>query len=129
MSNQNPKDNSAHLIKHAKRKSDESREKVEKAIKKLIKEKGIINFNNVSQIAGVSKPFLYNNKDIRERIETLRGQQSSLNSPKAIKTNMQDKNKDALIEILRNKVKQLESENQQYKVELQRYQSKIYDSI
>lgn len=58
--------------------------------------------------SGVSKATLYNNKDIREQIETLRQQQAQVPSPKQVKREMNENNKDALIESLKRKVKKLE---------------------
>lgn len=49
-------------------------QKVDEAIKRLIKANKKINFNCVSSEANVSKVTLYNNKDFRSRIETLREQ-------------------------------------------------------
>lgn len=113
----------------AQEKSQKTRDKVDEAIKRLIRLKASINFNSVANEAGVSKPFLYQNKDIRERIETLRKQQEGVRSSKTIKRNMNDENKDALIEILRNKIKNLENENEQLKSELKKYKGQIYDQI
>ena len=67
-------DRSTHLKKiHAKRKAN-TYQKVDEAIKRLIKANEKINFNSVSSEANVSKATLYNNKDFRSRIETLREQ-------------------------------------------------------
>ncbi|WP_273716705.1 DUF6262 family protein [Alkalihalobacillus pseudalcaliphilus] len=42
-------------------------------------------FNQVAMESGVSKAFLYNNQEIRNRIEGIRKQQEGLNSPQTIK--------------------------------------------
>lgn len=60
------------LKAYAKHKQLETAEKVDEAIKLLIKEKGSINFNSVSIRSAVSKAYLYQHQDIRERIEALR---------------------------------------------------------
>ena len=68
----------------------------DEAIKRLIRANENINFNSVSSEAGVSKATLYNNKDIRERIETLRQHQGQV-----VKREMNENNKDALIKCLK----------------------------
>lgn len=42
---------------------------------------------------------------------------------------MNNENKDALIEVQRNKIKNLEKEIEKFKKELNQYRVKIYDSI
>lgn len=66
-------------------KSQEASQKVDHAIQRLIKTKVKINFNQVAMESGVSKAFLYNNQEIRNRIEGLRKQQEGLNSPQTVK--------------------------------------------
>ena len=67
------------------------------AIQRLIKNKGKVNFNSVSEESGVSKAYLYTHPDIRDRIETLRKQQEGLPSPKQLKREMTDASKDVVI--------------------------------
>ena len=69
---------------HAERKTN-TRERVDKAIQRLIKTNKSINFNSVSKESGLTKATLYNNVDIRERIETLRHQQAQVPTPGQIK--------------------------------------------
>lgn len=45
----------------------------------------------------ITKVTLYNNKDIRDRIEILRQQQSQVPTPPQVKREMDDNNKDAII--------------------------------
>ena len=47
-------------------------QKVDEGIKRLIKANEKINFNSVSSEADISKATLYNNKEFRSRVETLR---------------------------------------------------------
>ncbi len=48
---------------------------------------------------------MYNNRDIRQRIETLREQQSQVPTPSQVKREMDDNNKDAIIASLKRKIK------------------------
>ena len=67
----------------------------------------LINFNTVSEESGVSKKILYENEDIKERIEALRRQQSHVPKPSDIKQEIDDKNKYVLIASLKRKIKKL----------------------
>ena len=96
---------------HIKRKAM-TQEKVDKAIQRLIKAQKAINFNSVANESGVTKKTLYDNNDIRERIETLRYQQSQVPTPSQVKREMNDNNKDAIIASLKRKIKRLEEEKQ-----------------
>ncbi|MEE6146353.1 DUF6262 family protein [Bacillus cereus] len=115
------------IVAMAKKKSEETVQKVEQAIKQLIKKNARINFNTVSIESGVSKSYLYNHPAFRERIEMLRKQQ--VESPKAVKRQMSDESKDAKIQILRDRIKELESENKRLKDENRRIQGKLYEQI
>ena len=99
--------NTEGVKKHAQMKSQEAAQKVDKAIQSLIKTKAKINFNQVAMESGVSKAFLYNNQEIRNRIDRLRKQQEGLNTPQTIKRNMTDANKDSLIVAKNNRIKNL----------------------
>ncbi|MFI8496500.1 DUF6262 family protein [Peribacillus butanolivorans] len=99
------------------------------AIHKLIKDNKVINFNTVSEAVGVSKPYLYKNPAIRGHTETLRSQQTKVQTQKAVKQNMNVENKDALIEILRMKVKELENKNKDLTKQLKKFQGSLYDQF
>ncbi|MCU5181888.1 DUF6262 family protein [Bacillus toyonensis] len=111
----------------AKLKSELTLNKVNQAIQMLIKNKEKINFNSVSTTAGVSKSYLYNHLDIRERINKLRERQQGLPSPKQVKHEITDTNKDILLAAKNKRIKQLEDENKKLKKELMRLRGKIYE--
>lgn len=119
--------NTEGLKAHAQNKKDAAIKKVDAAIQKLIKEKGRINFNSVSMESGVSKAYLYNHSDVRERIETLRKQQDGLPSPKQVKREMTEASKDVLIAAKNKRIKALEEENKRLKSELAILRGKLYD--
>jgi len=81
------------LKTYSKQKKLDTAKKVEEAIKLLIKEKDSINFSSVSERSGVSKAYLYQHQNLRERIEALREQQQGLPSRKHIKSGMTDSSK------------------------------------
>lgn len=99
------------------------------AIKRLLKANEKINFNSVSSEADVSKATLYNNKDFRSRIETLRNHQSQVPTPKQVKREMNENNKDALIASLKRKNQKLEEENKQLRKQLKVAYAEIYNKI
>lgn len=121
--------NTEGVKKHTQMKSQEATQKVDKAIQHLIKTKAKINFNQVAMESGVSKAFLYNNQEIRNRIEGIRKQQEGLNTPKAIKHNMTDASKDSLIAAKNNRIKKLEEENKRLKDELLILRGMVYDKF
>jgi hypothetical protein len=56
-------------------------QRAEAGIRRLVKERKEINFRAVARAAGVSLDFLYAHTDLRKRIETLRGQQRTKQTP------------------------------------------------
>ena len=117
------------LVNNARRKSQKTAEKVDEAIQRLIKNKGKVNFNSVSEASGVSKAYLYTHPVIRERIDTLRKQQEGLPSPKQVKREMTDASKDVVIAAKNKRIKELEEENRLLKQELQKLRGKLYDKL
>lgn len=81
-----------------------TQKKIDKAIQRLIRAQKSINFNSVASESGITKKTLYDNKGIRERIETLRHQQSQVPTPSQVKREMGDNNKDAIIASLKWKI-------------------------
>lgn len=113
---------------HSKRKAV-TQKKVDKAIQRLIKVQKSINFNSVAGESGVTKKTLYDNKDIRERIETLRHQQSQVPTPSQVKREMDNNNKDAIIASLKRKIKRLEEENKELKERIKINYADIYKQL
>ncbi len=113
---------------HSKRKAI-TQEKVDKAIQRLIKAQKPINFNSVASESGITKKTLYDNKDIRERIETIRYQQSRVPTPSQVKREMNDNNKDAIIASLKRKIKRLEEENKELRDQIKVNYALIYNQL
>ncbi|MGA5674951.1 DUF6262 family protein [Bacillus bombysepticus] len=113
---------------HASRKATTS-QKVDKAIQRLVRANGPINFNSVASEAGVAKATLYNNRELRERIESLRQQQVEAPTPKQIKREIDENNKDAVIASLKRKIKRLEEEKKQLREQLKVAYAEVYRKI
>lgn len=127
MSNKTP--NTKGLLNYAKKKTENTLEKVESSLKQMVKQQQFINFNTVAKASGVSKAFLYRNAALRERIETLRRQQHGLSSPSQVKRNLNNDSKDVIITALRKRINALEKENKQLKDQLNTHLKKIYQEI
>jgi hypothetical protein len=123
----NNRRNTEAIIKIAKKKSDEVRNKVEKTIQRLILEGTVINFNVVKTEAGVSKSWLYSNLDIRKRIEEIRDKQKM--SPKRVKSGSKDRSeasKDNIITALKERIKELDGDNKKLRKEFEILYGRVY---
>lgn len=127
MANKTP--NIKGITQHSKLKTERTLNKVDDAIKLMIKKQMIINFNSVALQSGVSKAFLYKQKRIRSRIETLRLQQNGLSSSKQVRRNTTDSSKDVIIASLKERLKKLEKENKDLKEVLKVQFGKVYEKI
>jgi hypothetical protein len=104
-------------------------QKVDKAIKRLIKAQKPINFNSVANESGVKKATLYNNPNIKERIEGLRLQQSKVPTLSQVKRKMDENNKDAIIVSLKRRIKKIEGENKELREQVKISYADIYKQI
>lgn len=121
--------NTQGLKKYAKVKTKKTLEKVDKAIRELSLNGEKINFNSVSISSGVSKTFLYNNKEVRGRIEELREKQVSKEMNQRAKYDKTSKSKDIIIIAKDKKINQLENENKKLKEQLEIVRGKLYDGL
>ncbi|MEJ6949864.1 DUF6262 family protein [Natronospora cellulosivora (SeqCode)] len=121
------KDNTKGLKKHAKKRTDIALEKADKAIRNLSMHKDKINFNSVAKESGVSKSFLYNNHQIKERIEDLRQKQVNIEMNQISKKNKTSKSRDAVIQAKDKKIKELKRENIELKRQLKILRGTVYD--
>lgn len=117
------------LKKHAEEKTRLTLEKVDKAIRELSLSGEKINFNSVATMSGVSKTFLYNNEEVKKRIEELRQQQVSREMNQRIKYDKTAKSKDIIIMAKDKKIKELEEENKKLKEQLEVLRGKLYASL
>lgn len=118
------KSNTDAIVKLAKEKSIKVRNRVEKTISEMSLKNETINFNAVSKRAQVSKSWLYKEKDIRERIETLRNNQvkKAYNPP-----HKSPRSEDVLIKSLKDRIRELERENRNLKKQLERAYGEYFD--
>ena len=104
-------------------------QKVDEAIKRLIQAQKPINFNSVANESVVTKATLYNNPNIKERIEGLRLQQSKVPTLSQVKRKMDENNKDAIIASLKRRIKKIEGENKELREQVKISYADIYKQI
>jgi hypothetical protein len=122
----NTKRNTEAIVQLAKKKSIATREAVERTIARLSVQGKEINFNNVAKEANVAKSWLYNNTDIRTQIETLRSQQNEVGRIVKRKPKNNAKSEESLIKTLKERIKELEKENKELKVQLEKLYGELY---
>ena|SRR2546429_8814596 len=115
---------------HAQHRSQEARNRVDRAITTLVREHKPINFNTVAQAAGVTKSYLYTQSDVRARIEALR---TSQNTPRhqrqSVPYERTDASKDMLLAAKDRRIKALEEENCRLKEDLKKALGKVYEKV
>jgi len=122
-------DHTKGLKEYAKNKCKITLEKVDKAIRELSLTEQKINFNSVSKLGGISKTFLYNNEDIKKRIEELRDKQTSRSMNQRAKYDKTAKSKDIIIMAKDKKIKELQDENKILKEQLEIIRGKLYEKM
>lgn len=122
-------DNTKGLKEYALKRSQMALDKVDKAIRELSLTEQKINFNSVSQLSGVSKTFLYNNEEVKKRIEELRDKQVSKTINQRAKYDKTSKSKDIIIMAKDKKIKELEEENKKLKEQLEVLRGKLYEKL
>lgn len=111
---------------HEKRKQ-ETKFKVEEAIKRLTRTSKAINFNSVAKEAGVSKATLYNHSELKERINFLRNQQEKAFVDSRIKRD--ENNQNAVIASLKRRIEKLEKKNKELEKENKQLRDKENEKL
>jgi hypothetical protein len=113
------------LHKSAQLRHQQTVQRAEEGIRRLLQEERSINFNTVAQTAGVSPAWLYQHPEMRQRIEQLRAEPSTrMRRPSKTKTS--DASKNAMLTALRQRVKQVEAENRDLKRQLEIVYGQLY---
>ncbi len=113
------------LRKSAQLRQQQTVQRAEEGIRRLLQEGRPVNFNTVAETASVSTAWLYQHPEMRQRIEHLRQQQSTrMIQPSKTKTS--DASKDAMLTALRQRVKQVEAENRELKRQLEVVYGQLY---
>jgi hypothetical protein len=115
------------LQKTAQAKAAATRHRAEEAIELLLQEKRPINFKVVAETAHVSTAWLYGQEDIKQRILSLRSEQEP--KPKIVippQERASDASKDALIALLRKRVKEQEEQIRELKKQVEVAYGQLY---
>ena len=121
--------NTKGLEEYYKKKTEIAINKVNKAIENLLNNGSKINFNVVANESGVAKTFLYENLEIKEKIEALRNKQVNNEINQRAKFDKTSKSKDVIIATKDRKIEKLESENKKLKDELNTLRCLLYNKI
>ena len=121
--------NTKGLEEYYKKKTVIALKKVNSTIKELQEHNKKINFNVVAKTSGVAKTFLYENTEIRTKIENLRNQQVNKEINQRAKFDKTSKSKDIIIASKDRKIKKLENENKSLKEEINSLRCLLYNRI
>jgi predicted nuclease with TOPRIM domain len=121
--------NTSGLAVHAKLRAEHKQQQVDQAIGKLLRENKPINFNAVATAAGVTKAYLYNHPELRDRIETLRASQMNHITPRRTLSERTEGSREVLLVAKDRRIKELEAENRQLKEELKVARGRWYEQM
>lgn len=120
-------DNTKHLEAGWKKRSADAKEKALKAIEKIKKCKGSVNFNSVHVESGLSKNYLYTNEEIREVITKERNMEQARTDAYHKKYDKTSKSKDVVIKSKDRYIAKLEAENLRLQKEINQLRAMIYE--
>lgn len=120
-------DNTKHLETSWSRRSEEAKEKAERAVRELREKREPVNFGSVHKKSGVSKHFLYENKEVRSLIEAERGLGQARKEALRSKYDKTSKSKDVIIATKEKYIEKLEAENKQLRKEVSQLRAMIYE--
>ena len=105
----------------------ESRKKVDEAIAALPTHNKSISFSSISKYSGVSRNFLYTDKETREKIENFRRYDVKKEMNQKMKYDKTSNSKDVIIKAKDKRIAKLEEENRKLKNEVEHLRGKLYE--
>ncbi len=120
-------DNTKNLEAGWKKRSEDAKSKALKAIDRIIKNGGSVNFNSVHVESGLSKNYLYNNDEIRSVITKERDKERVKREAYHKKYDKTSKSKDVVIESKDKYIAKLQAENEQLRREINQLRALIYE--
>jgi len=114
------------LAESDRKRTEETKAKALDAINQLIVSGENVNFNSVYRHSGISKSFLYKDKEIRTRIEEQRACDVNNEINKRAKYDKTSRSKDVIIEAKDKRIAKLEAENRKLRVELEHLRGLLY---
>jgi len=104
----------------------ETLDKVNKAIERLQKIGGKINFQTIAKEANVSVPYLYKYSELKAHIAQLRNQQSSMSSSPTLQPPVTAKAHSQIVERLKKRIHELEKDNSELKRKNEALAGQVY---
>ena len=114
------------LVESDRKRTEEAKAKALDTIKQLIVSGKKVNFNSVYRHSGISKSFLYEDREIRTRIEEQRACDVSNEMNKRAKYDKTSRSKDVIIETKDKRIAKLEAENRKLRIELEQLRGLLY---
>lgn len=110
-----PADNSRHLRVAARRRSEQTRKRAIKALRRLDGDGTPITFDAVARAAGVSRSWLYAHADIRDEIERLRSLRQPATGMPSVPNRQRESDASLLrrLEAATERVRRLEQDNRE----------------
>ncbi len=115
------------LLESDRKRTQEAKAKALDAINQLVVSGKKVNFNSVYRYSGISKSFLYEDVDIRKRIEEQRACDVNNEMNKRAKYDKTSRSKDVIIETKDKRMAKLEEENRKLRIELQHLRGLLYE--
>lgn len=115
------------LRENWKNRGAEASEKVLKTIDQMTVTGQKINFNSVAKASGISKSFLYDTEEIRERIEKQRNCEVDNEMNRRAKYDKTSRSKDVIIDAKEKRIAKLEEENKNLKAEISLLRRLLYE--
>ena len=110
------------------KRTNDAREKVRSTISIMVASEQEITFSGVAKQSGVARSFLYKDPEIKQEIEKHRIETRKIAIRKADQRKRTAKSRDTVIEAKDKRIKKLEEEIRQLKLELQILRGQLYDS-
>ncbi|ACB53912.1 hypothetical protein cce_4564 [Crocosphaera subtropica ATCC 51142] len=104
----------------------ETLDKVNKAIERLLKTGAKISFQAIAREANVSVPYLYKYPELKERIQQLRSQQRKMPSHQVNQPPINAKTHSQMVGRLKKRIQQLEEENKELKRKNEALAGQVY---
>lgn len=112
-----------------KRRKQEARKKASAAITELISNGDAVNFSSVQKLSGISRSFLYGDKELRTLIESQRARNVDSEMNRRAKYDKTARSKDVIIEAKNKRIAALEAENKRLQNELNALRAALYKQM
>ena len=115
------------LEESCKNRTIEARNKVDIAITELTIQSKQVNFNSISEYSGVSKNFLYKDRETKEKIEKFRQRDINKEINQRAKNDKTSTSKDVIIKAKDKRIVKLEVKCRKLQEENERLKGKLYE--